>query len=213
MVPTRIHDFPWQPEDFDSLIPVGDYSTDKLNISYSNSGLGVATVAIHCRNPQEPFRKQQQAFSATVILRPVVPVEATCDSKFVLELFNPLRLSSVDVAGVNVPLRRDLTAPIAYEIENNKPNDFKAFVQPGSTTNNDGLFMIEPYQSGKIPIVLIHGLLSDPFTWVNIANEIRARPELMDRYQIWGFEYATGEPFLLYRRIVAASNAGSAGSV
>ena len=56
--------------------------------------------------------------------------------------------------------------------------------------------MFEPYQPGKIPLVFVHGLLSDPFTWANLANEIRARPDVLQRYQLWAYEYATGEPFL-----------------
>ncbi|MFT5299896.1 MAG: triacylglycerol esterase/lipase EstA (alpha/beta hydrolase family) [Mariniblastus sp.] len=56
--------------------------------------------------------------------------------------------------------------------------------------------MIKPYQPGKIPIMFVHGLLSDPFTWINMANDLTEHPEILERYQLWGFEYATGEPFL-----------------
>ena len=56
--------------------------------------------------------------------------------------------------------------------------------------------MIEPFQPGKIPVVFVHGLLSDRYTWASMANEIHARPDLVDRYQLLGFEYSTGEPFL-----------------
>ena len=33
------------------------------------------------------------------------------------------------------------------------------------------MVMLEPYQFRKIPIVFIHGLLSDPKTWLHIAIE------------------------------------------
>lgn len=56
--------------------------------------------------------------------------------------------------------------------------------------------MLEPFQADKIPLILVHGLLSNRFTWANIANETIACPELMNQYQIWVFQYATGEPFL-----------------
>jgi pimeloyl-ACP methyl ester carboxylesterase len=74
--------------------------------------------------------------------------------------------------------------------------NIKAFIHPGASSENLGLFLTEPYQRGKIPLLFVHGLLSDPLTWGNVANELRADPDLMARYQIWGFEYATGEPFL-----------------
>ena len=76
------------------------------------------------------------------------------------------------------PPRRfsDLSAPFAYLLQDVGRDFLTSFIQPGATASRVGLFMIESYQRGKIPIVLIHGLLSDPFTWGNIANEIRARP-------------------------------------
>ncbi len=34
LVPTRHHGFPWRPEDFDHLLPVGDYGTEEINHAY-----------------------------------------------------------------------------------------------------------------------------------------------------------------------------------
>lgn len=56
--------------------------------------------------------------------------------------------------------------------------------------------MLEPYQPGKIPVVFIHGLLSDPLTWADMLNELQVQPQVSSRYQIWAFRYDTGEPFL-----------------
>ncbi len=56
--------------------------------------------------------------------------------------------------------------------------------------------MLEPYQRNKIPLVLIHGLLSDPFTWVHLGNELLVHPGFVEHYQIWAFEYSTGNSFL-----------------
>ena len=56
--------------------------------------------------------------------------------------------------------------------------------------------MIEPYQPGKVPLVFVHGLLSEPLTWADLANELRALPEIVNHYQIWTFLFATIEPFL-----------------
>jgi hypothetical protein len=56
--------------------------------------------------------------------------------------------------------------------------------------------MLEPYQPGKIPIVMIHGLISGPWTWTDVINELRADPVLRERYQLWVFRYPTGGPLL-----------------
>lgn len=196
VVPTCYHGFPWQPGEFDQLVAVDDYSKGKLNNKYQYCGFGVSTMVIHNNSTNEPFRKSQQLFCATVLLRPGTDAGRPGDHAFVLEMFDPSRISLIVNNGVPVPLARDLTAPIAWRINNTKRDYLKAFLHPGSSSEDDGLFMIEPYQRGKIPVVFVHGLLSDPFTWANIANEIRACPEFIERYQLWAFEYATGEPFL-----------------
>ena len=42
----------------------------------------------------------------------------------------------------------------------------------------------------------MHGLLSDPFTWVDLANELQMREQTLKRYQVWAYQYPTGKPFL-----------------
>jgi pimeloyl-ACP methyl ester carboxylesterase len=56
--------------------------------------------------------------------------------------------------------------------------------------------MVEPYEPGKIPVILIHGLLSSPLTWAPLFNELRSDPLLRDRFQFWACYYPTGHPFL-----------------
>jgi pimeloyl-ACP methyl ester carboxylesterase len=152
-------------------------------------------MVVHCRKPGEPFRQAEQVFPASVLLRSTRS-ELSSPAPFVLQFFDPLRVSSTAINGRQIALERDITAPIAYRQSQDSRGYIEGFLQPGASKQNVGLFMIEPYQPGKIPVVFVHGLLSDPYTWANIANELRADPELVDRYQIWGFEYATGEPFL-----------------
>jgi pimeloyl-ACP methyl ester carboxylesterase len=194
-VPIQYHGFPWKPQDFDHLIPVGDYETKELNNLYRCPGLGVATIGVHFRRPYESFRRSKQHFAATALLRPVPDgMQSACP--FVLELFDPLRISSIVMAGRQVALERDTTAPVAYVLSQADREYITGFLQPGATDEDAGLFMMKPYQPGKIPLVFVHGLLSDPLTWANLANEIEAQPDLLARYQIWGFEYATGGPFL-----------------
>ena len=80
---------------------------------------------------------------------------------------------------------------------NTRKRDFlSAFLQPGRSVHKTKLIMVKPYQPGKIPLIFVHGLLSDPLTWIDMANEIQAHPDLTDRYQLWAFKYPTGEPFL-----------------
>lgn len=220
-VATSYQGFPWQPEDFDELVPVGSYDTKEIKRFHVTDGLGVPVVVTHRRRPDEAFRQPRQLFAATVVLRPAddalqssvtgdgwldtplcVSGELACPGgpglgqSFVLEIHDPLRVDTTSLHGVATPLKRDLTAPLVYSLSDRRRQYLSGFFQPGTNSSNAGLYSIEPYQPGKIPLVFVHGLLSDPFTWANLANEIRAHRDLLDRYQIWGFEYATGAPFL-----------------
>ena len=57
-----------------------------------------------------------------------------------------------------------------------------------------GLSLLRPYQRGKIPVVLIHGLWSDPCSWAQMIEALEADAALRDRHQFWTFGYSTGDP-------------------
>src|SRR5690606_20173507 len=53
----------------------------------------------------------------------------------------------------------------------------------------------EPYQPGKIPVLMIHGLWSSTITWMEMFNDLRGDPEIRRDYQFWFYLYPTGQPF------------------
>ena len=109
-----------------------------------------------------------------------------------LEFYNPHLFESLPLGSVAARLARDLSAPFAYMVQEAPRQYFQGFLAPAETEVQPKLFMIEPYQTGKIPVVFIHGLLSDPITWVDAVNELRAQPDLYERYQFWYYRYPTG---------------------
>ena len=70
-----------------------------------------------------------------------------------------------------------------------------AFRTP-SKFNATGLYLLEPYQPGRIPLVMIHGLASDALTWDEMITALRSNPNLAARYQIWVYQYPTGNSYL-----------------
>ncbi|HEU4503365.1 MAG TPA: alpha/beta fold hydrolase [Nitrospira sp.] len=60
----------------------------------------------------------------------------------------------------------------------------------------DGLIMMQPYREGRIPVLLVHGTASSPVRWAEMYNEITYDPTLRGRYQLWLFQYNTGQPVL-----------------
>jgi hypothetical protein len=58
-----------------------------------------------------------------------------------------------------------------------------------------GLYMVQPYEPGKIPVLMVHGLWSSPITWMAMFNDLRSIPEIRDHYQFWFYLYPTAQPF------------------
>jgi pimeloyl-ACP methyl ester carboxylesterase len=67
--------------------------------------------------------------------------------------------------------------------------------QPAGAATAQLLFL-DPYQPGKVPVVLIHGLFSSPEDWADAIGHLHAAPGFADRFQIWAFRYPTGQGFL-----------------
>ena len=58
----------------------------------------------------------------------------------------------------------------------------------------DGLSMRRPYERGKVPVVLIHGLWGFPHQWNSIVVNLESDPLVRERYQFWTLSYTSGDP-------------------
>jgi pimeloyl-ACP methyl ester carboxylesterase len=198
----------WPAEDIDHLEFVSDYEVQGLTNHYHTFGLGVPLIAVREPSsddaPNEQFYPPGVSFPVTAFLR-VCSAEKRVDEqgnkhrRCVLELYDPLAASEITVAGRQVPLETDLSTPIAYLL--NQP-EFReqdlataGFLNPGQAEEAKGLYLLEPYDPRKVPVLMVHGLWSSPMTWMEMFNDLRALPEIRDNYQFWFYLYPTGQPF------------------
>jgi len=190
----------WQPDEFDHFTAVDAEHAKGLDNYYRCFGVGVPAVGTrHRRNlPDDQFSPRNRYASATILLRPASDGGSTTSGPMVIEVHDPLRSKTIEIGGQYFPLAVDYSAPIKTAMGSYTSRDvFRAFLQPGQTQPDEsGLFTLERYQPGKIPVIVIHGLLSDRYTWANFINEVRIQPDLIDRFQFWSYQYPTGEPFL-----------------
>ena len=98
-----------------------------------------------------------------------------------------------------VPLQTDLSTPLAYFLNAPEFSDTYlatlGLIDAQASRSIKGLYMLEPYDPHKIPVLMVHGLWSSPVTWVEMFNDLRAHPELHRNYQFWFYLYPTGQPF------------------
>ncbi len=203
LIRIELHGFVWKPADFNRINVVSALSLQNtLENHYTCNGLGVPLVITRKRTEDERFFLNETPFAATAVLRPSLAVLAgrappvgTPTSHGPLELYDPLRVATVTLHGQPVKLACDTSAAFELAKKEIQYNPIKIALNPGFSNAKEQLFMIEPYQRGKYPLVFIHGLLSSPQVWRNIANEVLARPDLRRQFQPWAFRYPTGKPF------------------
>ena len=54
--------------------------------------------------------------------------------------------------------------------------------------------LLRPYEPSKIPVVMVHGLISSPLAWIPMLNELLRDPAIQQRYQFMLYMYPTGVP-------------------
>jgi hypothetical protein len=199
---------PWHPEDLNRLEFVSDYEiVGGLTNLHHTYGLGVPLIAVRAKHADEDAVEKYYppglSFPVTAFLR--VAADSNPESNkvhhCVLELHDPLHATTIAVGTRLVPLETDLTTPLAYFLDNPafQAQDISTWglLNPGGATETKikGMYMVEPYDPNKIPVVMVHGLWSSPTTWMEMFNDLRSFPEIRARYQFWFYLYPTGQPF------------------
>lgn len=204
---------PWHEDEFERLEFVNDYEITGLANRHHTYGLGVPLIAVRRQHqdmePAEKYYPPGLSFAATAFLRVNSPL-SNCQQRgqvqhCVLELHDPLYSRDIEVNGRRVPLETDLTTPLAYFLDNKKFEQQKnaatlALFTPDAAKSLQGMFMVEPYDPKKIPVIMVHGLWSSPVTWMEMFNDLRSYPEIRQQYQFWFYLYPTGQPFWISAR-------------
>ncbi|HVS35360.1 MAG TPA: hypothetical protein VMS17_07230, partial [Gemmataceae bacterium] len=194
--------FPWKPEEFGPLLPCDDYTVEGLANMHHGYGLGVPLIAVRAADapaPEHKYYPKKVSFPVTAFFRFDGGLAELGERRTGrLELYNPLTIQAIEVRGRTVPLETDLTTPLAYFLSDTKLSNaaYVGFLRPASLQGRYGIHMLEPYQPGKIPVLLVHGLLSSPLTWMPVFNDLRADPELRQKFQFWFYFYPTGDPYI-----------------
>ncbi len=186
--------------DVESFLPVDEFVVRGLSVRDRHAGLGAPLIA--------KFRRElppsaSPVGTSTLLLR--VPTDpASCRGRELpvsLELYSGYATNQVIVDGVPVPLEKDLTAPLAYALNDARvwrlgTQQFFSPVERLPTR----IYETQPFSPGRIPVVFVHGTASSPVWWAEMWNTLHADPRLADRFQFWNFLYNSGNPILVSAR-------------
>jgi hypothetical protein len=207
-VPISHRGFVWAASDFNRVVDPTRIrrNPEQHNRDTSRPGLG-ADLAVVRANPEtgpaDRLLPHEAAFNATAVLRP--DLDAWLGSRRGtppadrIELLDPLRVGSIGIDGQELPLAANFAAAsaAAYQTQARRgPFALAGFALPGEMLERADIKMLEPYQPGKMPVLLVHGLLDDPFLFTDMLIALQRTPGLLDRYQLWVYRYPTGVTFL-----------------
>ena len=185
----------WCAKDFQRIEFVSDYDAMRLDNHHAETGLGVPLVVVRENGSRDDGTEghlvRGLSFPMTALYRP----DGAGNGR--LRFYDTLNADRIRVDGKEVPLTSDLTIPLAWFLNDNHLRylDTVGLIFPDRVERVAGLYMLQPYQPGKIPVLMVHGLWSSPTTWMEMINELISKPEIRARYQFWFYLYPSARPF------------------
>lgn len=197
------------PQDFEELHDAYQYRIKGIQFVHRQYGLGAPLIALKTtptkllsigvdQHDQETI---QTTYPATFLLRyqgSICSRMNTEPEEAIGELYNPTYDNYARVEEQEIPLEADFTTPLAFTLAQGQAyNGFIAMIKPEAFEKRQGLYLLQPYDPNKIPVVFIHGLMSYPYTWVPMINSLFSDVSLNQKYQFWFYAYTTGNPVIL----------------
>ena len=178
------------------------YRITGLRNRYSRDGIGIPMVARRAPGKSFPL---EQYFPAGGYIAPITvylrfdPDDPAISVERVRVGLADTRLAEYVCFGrQTLPVAADFTAPYAVQVSRDHSRAAVRAALFGSSVPGSrlGITISAPWDPGKIPLVLIHGLASSAEAWRELTNDILGSEELRGRYQIIHYTYATNENVL-----------------
>ncbi|WP_022973983.1 esterase/lipase family protein [Xanthomonas maliensis] len=198
-----------------ALLPATSLRFGGLRNVYRRDGFGTAMVAVLPPTSAivPPAATAEMADSADIVPGTVVDMQTPNvtvvlrfhgdrladvlgSAEVTLEALDPLHDVSARFGAYQVPLAGNFTAGYGVWLARAgfAQRSVQNFFDLGQGSHGPQVFMLQPYDPNRRVLLLLHGLVSSPDAWVNVANEILGDAALRARYQIWLAYYPTNLP-------------------
>ncbi|TDU80851.1 pimeloyl-ACP methyl ester carboxylesterase [Prosthecobacter fusiformis] len=190
---------------FDEIHAASSFKVKRIR-HHQRTGIGAPLLALRENRHRERVEKY---FPPEVISRPMT---ATLEAGAVrqgtrsvrIRLLCSLQNETVVHQGKSQPLAADFSMPWASALSRAGRLQQSAILDMLTRTprRQPQLYLMEPYDPEKEPLIMIHGLLSTPLAWAQISNDLWGDETVRRRYQIWHYLYNTSAPALYSARIL-----------
>ena len=195
----------YSPSYFDQLDSAANLRVSKIP-HYRKSGVGAPLVALRENRGSESIERY---YPPEAIVRPLTAVLSSGErhgnvQEVEISLLCPLTNPNVLHRGSPRILAADYTAPWATLLSRSGSLNNLKFLDAltPEPKRDPQLYLMEPYNPNKEPLLMIHGLYSTPLTWAELSNEMWADDTIRNRYQIWHYLYNTSASPLYSARIL-----------
>ncbi len=174
--------------------------TDELNFhgtyvktDVKKDGIGAPLVAVGHRTEAQAAA----LFAPRGIYYSVTGVVEFEGSRCVLSIHDPLATETARVEGHTYPLAANFTASLAMLLAEEKPQKLGLvrLLRPEEYAATARVSRMEPYNPDKMVVLVIHGLMDTPATWVPLLNDLRGDKDIRANYQFWFYSYPSGYPY------------------
>jgi pimeloyl-ACP methyl ester carboxylesterase len=188
--------FPLDLSLFDQFVVADRYLVRGFSVRNRQAGLGAPLVAVAKAQVNGSYRR---ALPCTVVLRydGTLADLTQKPTRASLELHSGSDEEGIRVAGQAVPLETDTTIATAYAL--NQPLLWRLGMSQFLSSKEQvrsQVYLTQPYEPGRVPVVFVHGTFSSPAWWAEMVNTLTADPVLRRRCQFWYFVYNSGNPLV-----------------
>ena len=185
------------PSRLDALFPAALVDSRSVQVRKTHPGVGVPlvgwTITTPVGVPREPYQLPNglpSNLTATISFEHGSLPAWTFSKRW--------RHDRIAVGRTQHPQAADWTAPNAFFWQMSQLDDLtlQNVILPDRFTEETGIYFVTPYDPEKIPLVLVHGLVSSPDAFKNLINELSPEPWFRENYQIWLYNYPTGNPWI-----------------
>jgi len=180
------------PSYFDKISPLDTSSYGNIGSHhYTSTGLGAAIIG-HQSYTKARLKENNLLPSQGLSLPINAIIDYTNPKQPRLTLTNLLKTNTTTITGTSRPLSADYSATFAAMTAGRSTFlGLYLAIRPDKEHDEYGLFAIGPYDPAKIPVIFIHGLVSQPSTWTTASNYLMGDPLIRDKYQFYYYFYPT----------------------
>jgi hypothetical protein len=148
-----------------------DYDTSRAPL-YPRDGLLCSATAVYRRVNGEPYL-------SLITSKTSIELNGSTRSTFALNRDDAAAIAAMSSRGRHVAR-----------------SGFRNMLRPEAMRERSGIFLTEPYDPNKAIVLVVPGLQSTPFAFVDLMKAIRRDRDLSGHFQVWTFLYGTGTPVL-----------------